>query len=171
MKTMQQSLRYLVLALLLLSLGGCRRTMDKMIQKIHLDRIEEVRPTGLTGVEIDVTATNGTAYNLQLENTTVTLFYKGTRVATMQLIEPLTLNKRTTARLTSQWAIKIANPLALLPVMRDLRQGNHASLTVSLSLEGRGGPLHKTINREQMAISDFLAIFGLKVEQLTQMIP
>ncbi len=171
MKTIQQSLRYLVLTLLLLSLGGCRRTMDKIIQKIHLDRIEEVRPIGLTGVEIDVTATNGTAYNLQLANTTVVLFYKGARVATMQLIEPLTLNKRSSTRLTSQWAIKIANPLALLPVARDLRQGNLSSLTVNLSLEGRGGPLRKTIEREQMAFSDFLAIFGLEVDQLTQMIP
>ena len=116
-------LRSLVLCAALCLLGGCRSTAEKMREKIRFEGVEAVRPIGLTGLELDTRVVNDSAHNLSLEDVTLLFYYQTSRLATIQLVEPLTLKRRTTAVLTSRWSVKVANPIALLAAGRALKQG------------------------------------------------
>ena len=164
-------LRSLVLCAALCLLGGCRSTAEKMREKIRFEGVEAVRPIGLTGLELDTRVVNDSAHNLSLEDVTLLFYYQTSRLATIQLVEPLTLKRRTTAVLTSRWSVKVANPIALLAAGRALKQGDLSKLPVSLQATGRGGPVGVNIERDRIAMSEFLSIFGLEADQLTQMIP
>lgn len=164
-------LRYTVLCTMVFLLCSCRSTAEKMREKIRFEGVEAVRPIGLTGLELDVRATNDSGYNVRIDSVTLLLFYQSSRVATIQLVDPIMLKRRTSESLTSRWSVKISNPLALLAAGRALQQGDHSKLTVSLAATGRGGPVGVNIERDRIAMSEFLSIFGLEADQLIQMIP
>lgn len=154
-----------------LTLTSCRGKIERMRQKVKIEQIDAVRPMGLTRLDVDLTATNGTAHKMQLTSATAIFLVHEAKVATLQLIEPITLPRRSTEQLTSSWSVKIHNPLALLAVAQQLRNGEQDSITIQLQLEGRGGPIPINIERGPMPLSEFLRIFGLDANQLNQYLP
>ena len=154
-----------------LTLTSCRGKIERMRQKVKLEQIDAVRPMGLTRLDVDLTATNGTGYKLQLTSATVVFLVHDAKVATLQLIEPIVLPRRSTEQLATSWSVKIHNPLALLAVAQQFRKGEQDSISVQMLLEGRGGPVPINIERGPMPLSEFLRIFGLEANQLNQYLP
>lgn len=166
---MKRTLYLLLLLLLALPMTSCRGIKERMREKIRFEGIETMQLTGTSSLEIGMRIANETAYKLELNHAVATLYYKDSRVGTMTLKEPVVQPRRTTGTLPTQWMIDLNNPLAALALVANLQQGSNAA-TVSLHLEGKGGPKALTISREKMPLSDFLNIFGIKAQDLTQLI-
>ena len=167
---MKRILYLFLLLSLALPMTSCRGIKERMREKIRFEGIEAIEATGLSSLKIDLRIANETAYKLELNRAVATLFFKESRVGSMTLKEPVVQPRRTTAPLATEWLIDIHNPLAALALVATLQQGNSAPATVSLDLEGKGGPKSVTISREKMPLSEFLNTFGIKAEDLTQLI-
>jgi hypothetical protein len=167
---MKRTLYLLLLLLLALPMTSCRGVKERMREKVRFEGIESIRLTGSSSLNIDLRIANESAHKLQLDNAVATLFYKESRVGTMTLKEPVVQPRRTTGALPTQWTIDLNNPLAALALVANLQQGNSDLATVSLHLEGKGGPMPLTISREKMPLSEFLNIFGIRAQDLTQLI-
>ncbi len=167
---MKRFLFLLLLLLLTLPMTSCRGIKERMRQKVRFEGIEAIQPIGLTSLEIGLRIANETAYDLHLNSATATLYYKESRVGSMILKEAVVQPRRTTSTLATQWLLDLNNPLAALALISRLKQEGSNEATVSLQLEGKGGPMPLTISREKMPLSDFLNIFGIKAEDLTQLI-
>ncbi len=167
---MKRLLLLALCSLMLLPLTSCQSTKERIRNKIRFEGVREVRPAGLTALEIDVDATNGSGHKLQLEEARATLYYKGGEVGTMRLAEPVELPRRTSTTLTSRWLLDVRNPLAALAVAANIGRQELSQIHVTLELNGRGGPVPVTILREKMPLSEFLHIFGLEAADLTKLI-
>lgn len=168
--TMKKLLIATLLGLLILPLTSCQRTKERMREKIRFERVVEVRPSGLTGLEIDVAVSNDSGHKLRLEEAHATLFYRESEVGTLRLAEPVELERRTATTLTTRWLLDLKNPLAALAAVAKIGQQDLSLLRVSLVLNGRGGPMPVTILREKMPLSDFLNTFGVEATDLTKLI-
>lgn len=151
---------------LVLTMGSCRRAIEKTAGKIRFEGIERVERQGLTGAEVVVRVDNGSGYRLTLTSAELGIFYARSLVGTIVLTEPVEIERRTTASLTTRWRLRISDPLALLVMAGKLKAGDYAQIALSCNLEGRGGPAPVNFSREMMPLSDFLNTFGLSIQDV-----
>lgn len=164
--------KYLLLLMALcvaVTLSSCRKTMEKMREKVEFIGVEDVRLVGLTSLEIDFSARNDTAYNLVVKEATITLLSTSTELGALHLSEPVTVKSRTTDTFTSRWRIEIGNPLQLLSLASKLRNNDLSGLFVSIDVDGRGGPVPVNISRERVPLSEILSKFGADISDLSKL--
>ncbi len=163
--------RWLTVSLLLammLSLGSCSNTMQKMRRKVQFQGIESVELTSLSTIRMDVRIKNQTAHNLHLRDAVAHLYYRDREVGSLRLQEQVEVPRRTDSEVfTSYWLVDVGNPLSLLPILGKVRGGDLSELWVDLELEGRGGPMPVNLSRGKMPLSDFLRTFGVDAKSLT----
>ncbi|MBR5819645.1 MAG: hypothetical protein IKY68_00115 [Alistipes sp.] len=164
---MKKLLKLSLLVALAFSFASCSNTMQKMRSKVKLQGVEDIRPTSLSSVRIDLRVMNKTAYNLHLKDAVANLYYRENCIGTMRLKEQVEVPKRTESEVfETYWAVEIGNPLSLLPLVAKLRSGDLSEYWVNLELEGRGGPVPVNLSREKMPLSDFLRSFGVDSKNL-----
>ena len=163
---MRQILTWLLLLGVALSAGSCRRAVEKVASKIRFEGIERVERQGLTGAEVVVRVDNGSAYRLTLSSAEIGIYYADACVGTVVLCEPVEIERRTEASLTTRWRLRISDPLTLLLLARDAAAGTYDRISLSCQAEGRGGPAPVKFSREKMPLSEFLNTFGLRPEDL-----
>ena len=142
--------KYLLLLMALcvaVTLSSCRKTMEKMREKVEFIGVEDVRLVGLTALEIDFS----------------------TELGALHLSEPVTIKSRTTDTFTSRWRIEIGNPLQLLSLASKLRNNDLSGLFVSIDVDGRGGPVPVNISRERVPLSEILSKFGADISDLSKL--
>jgi len=154
------------IVLLVLTLPSCRRTAERLREKIRLEAIESVRRQGLSGAEIVARVANDTRYELQLERATADIFYGTSRVSRITLCEGVQLGPRTTASVTTRWRVRIDDLLALYALVRRVQRDDLSEAFISFSVEGRGGPVPVEFTRERMPLSEFMRIFDLELQEV-----
>lgn len=154
------------IVLLVLTLPSCRRTAERLREKIRLEAIESVRRQGLSGAEIVARVANDTRYELRLERATADIFYGADRVSRITLCEGVGLDPRTTALVTTRWRVRIDDLLALYALARRVQRRDLSEAFISFSAEGRGGPVPVEFSRERMPLSEFMRIFGLELQDV-----
>lgn len=157
---------WVVLLAVALSAGSCRRAVEKTASKIRFEGVEHVERQGLTGVEVTMRVDNGSAYRLTLSSAEIGIFYADACVGYLVLNEPVEIERRSVASVTTCWRLRIADPLALLLLGRKVSAGEYDRIAVSCALEGRGGPAPFKFSREKMPLSEFLNTFGLSIQDL-----
>ena len=162
----KKCLFYVVLLSVALMAGSCRRAVEKVGRKIRFEGIERVERQGLTGAEVVVRIENGSAYRLTLASAQIGIYYGEALVGTLMLSDPVELDRRTTADVSTRWRLRISDPLALYVMIRRVKAGEFGQIALSCSLEGRGGPAPVKFSREKMPLSDFLNTFGLSIQDV-----
>ncbi len=145
---------------------SCRKMADEARENVKLEAIESIKLRGLSAVDATVRIKNDTDYTLALNSANVTLYYGDDAVARATLSEGVELAGHTTASLHTSWRLKILSPLTLYVVARKALAGDISQMTLSGTVEGRGGPMPVKISREKMPLSEFLDIFGLTMDDL-----
>lgn len=163
--------KYLILLLAIVAvavLPSCRGAVEKARRNIRVEKIEKIERYGLSGFDLTLRVKNDTRYRLRLDTVSLALFYDDSRVGTISLREGVEVPKRTTLNVTTQWRLRISDPLALYVVGKKLEAGDLSPLSVSVLVQGRGGPARIDISRERVPLSQFLATFNLSVEDITR---
>lgn len=163
---MKKLLLHLLLLAVVLMTGGCRRAVERSARKVRFEGIERVERQGLTGAGIVVRIDNGSAHRLTLASAELDVYQGDACVATVILADPVEIEPRTVASVTTNWRLKISDPLALLVLYGRVKAGQFDQIAVSLRVEGRGGPAPVNFSREKMPLSDFLNIFGLSIQDV-----
>ena len=158
----------LLLSLVALTAVSCRRAAERAAQKISIEAVEEFRLRGMTGADIVLRVANGTRHKLELERFELSLYYRESRCATIRLHERVEVGKRTVESVATRWKFKADDPLALLLLVRELYANDPSQIRVSYAIEGHGGPARVNIAREKVPFSDFLAIFGITLQEVQQ---
>lgn len=161
--------KYVIFLLLLgaaVSMTSCRRAVEKAQRNIRFEGIERVERQGLTGAEVVVRVMNDTGYKLLLEAAEVDIYYAGGRVGTVLLREAVEVPRRTTDSFRTLWRLKISDPLALYVLAKKVRSGDISQVTLSVAVEGRGGPAPVKFSRERVPLSEFLNTFGLTLQDV-----
>lgn len=161
--------RFVIFLLLLgaaVSMTSCRRAVEKARRNIRFEGIERVERQGLTGAEVVVRVKNDTGYKLELDAAKVDIYYAGGRVGTVLLREPVVVPRRTTDSFRTLWRLKISDPLALYVLAKKVRSGDISQVTLSVAVEGRGGPAPVKFSRERVPLSEFLNTFGLTLQDV-----
>ena len=155
-------MNYKIILLLLLCAGmtSCRRAVEKARERIRIEAVERVESHGLTGLDLVLRVRNDTGYKLRLEHAALDLFCGAARVAAVELCEPVEVPRRTTDSYVTGWRVRVSDPFALYALLRRIRQGDLAELTVSYAVEGRGGLASVNISREKVPLSEFLNTYG-----------
>lgn len=164
---MKKYLIYLLLLALGLSAPSCRRAVEKARENIRVEAVESVRRQGLTGAEVVLRVKNGTGYKLVLKNARMDVYYAGSRVGDIRLREGVEVPRRTTASVPTAWQLRIADPLALYVLTKRVRENDFSQVAVSFSIEGRGGPAPVNISRDMVPLSEFLNIFGVTLQDVS----
>ena len=161
-------MNYKIILLLLLCAGmtSCRRAVEKARERIRIEAVERAESHGLTGLDLVLRVRNDTGYKLRLEHAALDLFCGAARVAAVELREPVEVPRRTTDSYVTGWRVRVSDPFALYALLRRIRQGDLAELTVSYAVEGRGGLASVNISREKVPLSEFLNTFGLDSQDL-----
>ncbi len=159
----------ILLILLALTFGSCRRMAEKAARKVRIEAVEEFRLRGLTGAEMVLRIANDTRYNIELDQVELTLHYKENPAITLRLHESIEIDKRSTESIATRWKLK-AEGLAMMLVARDLYNDDSSQIRVSFRIEGHGGPARIDIAQEKMLLSDFLSIFGITLQELKNQI-
>ena len=101
MKMMKKNFLYLLLLVVALSVGSCRRAVEKAADKVRFLGVEKVERQGLTGAEVVVRIDNGSGYNLTLSSAEIGIYYGNSRVGTVVLCDPVTVPRRTLSAVTA----------------------------------------------------------------------
>lgn len=156
----------LLLLAVVLSMGSCRKAVEKAQRNIRFEGIEKVERQGLTGAEVTVRVMNNTGYKLVLDAAQVDILYAGGRVGSVVLREAVEVPRHTTESFRTLWRLKISDPLALYVLARKVQSGDLSQVSVSYAVEGRGGPAPVKFSRDQVPLSDFLNTFGLTIQDV-----
>ncbi len=165
-RTLGRMLFCILLFSAVLSLGSCRRAVEKAQRNIRLEAVEKAERQGLSGAEIVLRIKNDTGRKLRLEKASLTVFYAGGVVTKVALREPAEVPRRTTASVTTLWRIRTSDPMALHVMTKKIREDDISKIGVSFAVEGRGGPVPVKISQEMMPLSEFLNIFGLSLNDV-----
>lgn len=164
---MRKYLFYTLLLAVGLSAASCRRAVEKARENIRVEAVEKIERKGLTGAEVVLRVKNGTGYKLMLKNARMDVYYSGSRVGDIRLREGVEVPRRTTASVQMEWQLRIADPLALYVLTKRIRENDFSQVTVSYAVEGRGGPAPVNISRDMVPLSEFLNIFGLTLQDVS----
>lgn len=165
--TGRSALRGALLLLVLLAAGSCRKAAERVARKIRIEAIERIDRQGLSGAELVVRMTNDTRHRLVLERAAFDLYYDSVRVSRIRLRHPVEVPRRFAGSITTLWRTRDDDPMALYVLDKRLREGNLSQVAVSFEIEGRGGPVPVNISRRMVPLSEFLNIFGLTLEDIT----
>lgn len=163
---MKKLLLHILLLAVVLMTGGCRRAVEKSARKVRFEGIERVERQGLTGAEIVARINNGSAHQLTLASAEFDVYYDDSRVATVVLVDPVEIEPRTVASVTTNWRLKISDPLTMLVLYARVKAGQFDQIAVSCRVEGRGGPAPVIFSREKMPLSEFLNTFGFSIQDV-----
>ena len=158
----------LLLGFVALATVSCRRTAERAAQKIRIEAVDAFRLRGMTGAELVLRVANDTRHKLVLNRAELSLYYRDNRCITVQLHESVEVGKRTVEAVPTRWKFKIDDPLAMLLLVRAVQSDDPSQIRVSYAIEGHGGPARVNILREKVPLSDFLAIFGLTLQEVQQ---
>lgn len=168
---MKNIARILILACCLI-LASCNsaRYVERLRQKIRIEKFDSIQLQGLTGALITLDATNQTGRNLSVESAQLTLKYDGTRAVTFQLREPVTLPKRYSGKIELGMQMKISNPFAAMGVWGQLQRRDTQHVTVSLEMSAKFGGFKKNILYEDVQLEQFLRTFALSLDDIWNII-
>ena len=157
---------WILLSAVLLPMTSCRRAVEKARRNMRIEAVEKVERQGLSGAEVVVRVTNDTGYKVVLKQARIDVFHAGNLVTSILLREPVEVPRRTAGSVSSLWKMRTPDPMALYALKRKLQQGEAARVSVTLSVEGRGGPSPVKISEQMMPLSEFLNIFGLSLQDV-----
>ncbi len=103
-----------------------------------------------------------------LDKADIEVTYDGAVLASAELRDGITVDKRTTESITTSWQLDIGNPLVALVALKRVRGGDTSCVTVNMTAEGRGGPMPVNISRKNIPLSDFLNIFGITMDDINK---
>lgn len=158
---------YALLLAAALSATSCRKAAEKAARNIHVEALERLERQGLTGAEAVLRVRNDTGHKLELDQARLDLYYGDSRAAAIVLRERVEVERHTVGSVPTLWRLKISDPLALYALVRKAETGDLSQVRVSFALDGRGGPVPVKISREQVPLSEFLNIFGLTLQDVT----
>lgn len=159
----------LVLAVVL-PMSSCRRAVEKARRNIRIEAVEKIKLQGMTGIDLVLRLKNGTNYKLVLDRAALNLYYAEDCVAQAVLREKIEVARLTTGSVTTQWKLRVSDPLALYALVRKVGQGDLSKINVSYELEGRGGPIPAKSSSRIMPLSEFLHIFGVDIEHVKKLL-
>ncbi len=159
----------ILLILLALTFGSCRRMTEKAVRKIRIEAVEDFRLRGLSNAEMVLRIANGTRHTIKLNQVELTLLYKERPAITLQLHEGIKIKKRTTESVATRWKMGTQG-LTMMLVARDIRNDDPSQMQVSFRVEGHAGLVHIDVTHEKMPLSDFLSIFGITWQELKNQI-
>ena len=146
---MRKFLLYLLLVVTAVSMGSCRKAVEKAQRNIRFEGIEKIERQGLTGAEMVVRVMNNTGYKLVLSMAEIDVYYADGRVGTVVLREPVEVPRHTTDSFRTLWRLKIADPMALYVLLKKAESGDLSQ-----------------VSRDRMPLSDFLNTFGLTLQDV-----
>ncbi|WP_418991792.1 hypothetical protein [Alistipes sp.] len=167
---MKKLLYIAILSAVALSMGSCRRAVEKARRNIRIEAVEKIERQGLTGAEIVVRVKNDTGYKLVLDQATLDIFYGRSRVGDVALRGAVEVGRRTTGSVSTRWRLRISDPLALYALSKKIGERDFSQVFVSFKIEGRGGPAPIKISQEKVPLSEFLNIFGVTIEDLKNLL-
>lgn len=163
---MKKGLLFLLVFAATLPLGSCRRAVERAAEKIRVEAVEKVERQGLTSARVTVRIANGTAHKLVLNAATVDIHYGTGRAASIVLRNEVSIESRTTRSVETEWQVKVSDLLALYALTRKVASDDISQIFVSVTAEGRGGPVPVNISREMMPLSDILNTFGMTLQDV-----
>lgn len=171
MKMMKKYCALLLLLVSVLSLSSCSNRIERLQRQVRLEGIESVHLPNYQTLQMDLRVLNDSPHKLVLKGAEAHLYYKDYRLVTMRLNESVEAPKRSgSAVYPTYWDVEVGNLLSVLALLGKVRQGDLSDCSVDLMLEGRGGPVPINLSREKMPLSEFLRIFGLDSEDLTNLL-
>ena len=154
---MKNIARILILACCLI-LASCNsaRYVERLRQKIRIEKFDSIQLQGLTGALITLDATNQTGRNLSVESAQLTLKY--------------TLPKRYSGKIELGMRMKISNPFAAMGIWGQLQRRDTQHVTVSLEMSAKFGGFKKNILYEDVQLEQFLRTFALSLDDIWNII-
>ncbi len=133
-------------------------------------RSEDITITGVSNYELRLPSAvnlavgveNRSAHRLHLLSCNVDAAYRGRKVMTAVLHEPVTVEKRFAGDVPVGLRLKVSDPLAGLAVMGDL-QRSLPGITLTGEVVVKAGCMKRKIHLENEPLSQFLATFGLSL--------
>lgn len=165
-RTFGRMLFYMLLFASVLSLGSCRRAIEKAQRNIRIEAVEKAERQGLSGAEIVLRVRNDTGYKLKLKKASLEVYYAEGLVTKVALRKEVEVPRRTTGSVTTLWRIRTSDPMALHVMTKKIREDDISKIGVSFAVEGRGGPAPVKISQQMMPLSEFLNIFGLSLDDV-----
>lgn len=157
---------YMLLFASVLSLGSCRRAIEKAQRNIRIEAVEKAERQGLSGAEIVLRIRNDTGHKLKLKKASLEVYYAEGLVTKVALRKEVEVPRRTTGSVTTLWRIRTSDPMALHVMTKKIREDDISKIGVSFAVEGRGGPAPVKISQQMMPLSEFLNIFGLSLDDV-----
>lgn len=157
---------YMLLFASVLSLGSCRRAIEKAQRNIRIEAVEKAERQGLSGAEIVLRVRNDTGHKLKLKKASLEVYYAEGLVTKVALRKEVEVPRRTTGSVTTLWRIRTSDPMALHVMTKKIREDDISKIGVSFAVEGRGGPAPVKISQQMMPLSEFLNIFGLSLDDV-----
>lgn len=163
---MKKLLLFLSVLAATLPLDSCQRAVEKAAKKIRVEAVEKIERQGVSDVRVTARIANGTIHRLVLKSATADIYYGTAPAASLVLKDKVVLESSMTQSVTTDWQVKVADLLVLYTLVRKVAADDISQVFVSVTADGRGGPVSITIERERIPLSEILDNFGLNLQDL-----
>lgn len=124
-----------------------------------LDGVSNVELDGWSSLSADMTITSTALVGVKIVGGELEVNYRGQRVATLTLENDIRIRRNRTQTVGVEVGIRMHNPLTAVAAL-----GAAATAPEQVTISGYGeakvGPFRKRMEREDVPISKFIAIFG-----------
>lgn len=171
MKHISAILRIAIITLLIaLGTTSCnkQRVRERVMNKVGIEALENISGSMAEGWRITLRIKNETAYSPTISNGLGDIFFEGSKVATLRLMEPVRIPQRQTSSVVVPIALSVSNPLKAISLAMRLGQKNVRGIEISLAATIEFAGQKRNIVIERMAADALLGKLGYSLEQKQQ---
>lgn len=167
---MKRFIRHITLASILifaLALSSCSKQewqQRQRRQKFQVVALNKVRGSINEGWRITLTIANNTASNVRITAANAFVRQNGRKIGRVVLDGEVVLPRRCCSQVEVPLRITLANPIAALGVLNNIRKGNFEGITVDYSITASALTSHRIFEREGVSLEALARQFnyGLK---------
>lgn len=152
---MRRLAKYLMIICSAMMLSGCIISRSDFT----LDSVSNFRLDGLSHFSADMTITSTALVGVKIVGGELEVNYRGQKVATLTLENDVRIRRNRTQTVPVEVDVRLHNPLTAMAALGAVAT-NPEQVTISGYGEAKVGPFRKRMDRENVPISKFIAIFG-----------
>lgn len=144
--------------------------IDKYVSKIHFGGFRRATHCTASGMNLYVAIDNGISHNIVVKSCSAVVSRGGVEIMRIELRDRVVVAKQSLTEVLLPLRFSADNSMSILVLLRRILEGRIDDLSVSFTARFRVSIVSKTFSRQNIAMSEFLDTFGVKIDDVEQLI-
>lgn len=153
------------------SCNSAKKSFEESIRdKVKVEKVENFSANSLTSYDLTLRVVNDTRITFQIEDSTVDIFYAGSKLGSIVSDAVVEVPKRAATSVDLPLSLTIENPLAIYGAYSKIQRGEIDRITISLKTTVKAAGTRRIIERNNIPLASVLSMFGADASDIQKLL-